>query len=46
MRISLTFIDDYQLTLVEGQRIEICLKMEEMISTNKPSPSKRTSSYH
>lgn len=28
----LKFIDDYQLTLVEGQRIEICLKMEEMIS--------------
>ena len=28
----LNFIDDYQLTLVEGQRIEICLKMEEMIS--------------
>lgn len=26
------FIDDYHLTLFEGQRIEICPKMEEMIS--------------
>jgi SAM-dependent MidA family methyltransferase len=30
-KIILKFIDDYHVTLLEGQRIEICLKMEEMI---------------
>ena len=31
-RVILDFIEHYQLTLVEGQRIEVCPEMEDMIS--------------